>query len=433
MKFFDSMVKFAQVNSSLKGGGKAALSSQEFVYRKFREFYNDSSNKVPSPIQSEEREFAFLRLKEKIMVRHKAFENSNSFRKFVNEMVPSDVYYSCAYYENPDFDMDKKGWLGADLVFDIDADHIPTSCNKVHDEWTCKSCGFSGKGITPENCPICNSVKFDTKTWPCELCLDSAKKETAKVVEMLLEDFGFSDEDVQVFFSGHRGYHVHVEKESVRTLDSMARKEIVDYVSGIGLNTLENRQKDKLRQKTASGAFFLSNFGWGKRLRNGMKKFIVAATKEDLKNVGIRINYDAILQHKNEILVRCLEENRWDLIRGVGIETWMRIAEYVKDIESAKIDTVVTTDIHRLIRHTGTLHGKTGLKKVRFPVSSLNEFDPFKEAVAFKEGTVKVFISDAPEFELGENVFGPYRNESAELPTAAALLLVCKSRAEVVK
>jgi DNA primase small subunit len=104
----------------------------------------------------------------------------------------------------------------------------------------------------------------------------------------------------------------------------------------------------------------------------------------------------------------------------------------VKNLESAKIDTVVTTDIHRLIRLAGTLHGKTGLRKVEFPVKCLEDFDPFKEAVAFKEGVVKVFVSDAPEFRLGGNVFGPYKSQTVELPTAAAVLLICRGRAKVV-
>jgi hypothetical protein len=66
-------------------------------------------------------------------------------------------------------------------------------------------------------------------------------------------------------------------------------------------------------------------------------------------------------------------------------------------------------------------------------VKHLQDFDPFTEAVAFKEGTAKVSVSCAPQFRLGENTFGPYTNEKLELPTAAAVLLVCKGRAEAVK
>jgi DNA primase small subunit len=408
--------------------------SQEFVYTKFSEFYKGAAATIPLPSSASQREFAFLLLKERAMIRHKAFTSINSFKAFLTEKVPSDVYRSCAYYENPDAEMDKKGWLGADLVFDIDADHIPTSCNKIHDEWRCTNaaCGFSGKGVTPETCPICGGQKFDTKTWACDLCLESAKEETVKLMDMLENDFGFSRKELRVFFSGHRGYHVHVENETVKTLDATARKEIVDYVYGLGLALLAEKPKRKQRRQRSATVFGLHDFSWNRRLKMGIQKFISNATKEDLRSVGIR-SYAAVLQNKEAILRRCVEENRWDSVKGVSVETWKRIAEYVKNLESSKIDTVVTTDIHRLIRMAKTLHGKTGLTKIEFPASRLEDFDPFKEAVAFKDGAVKVRVSNVPEFRLGGNVFGPYRHKVVELPTAAAVLLICKGRAEVAK
>jgi len=409
-----------------------AMSSRDFVYGKFSEFYSSPSTVIPSPSLLDQRELGFLLFKERIMLRHQRFESVSDLKSFLIKDVPSDVYHSCAYYENPEADMDKKGWLGADLVFDIDADHIPTSCNKVHDEWTCSKCGFSGKGITPEACPICAGQKFDTKIWVCELCLESAKEETVKLIDMLENDFGFAPQEIRVFFSGHRGYHVHIENEAVKTLDVMARKEIVDYVSGLGLSMIDDQAKYGSKRRRGSRVFSLHDFGWNKRLKLGLQKFLMNATKEDLKNAGIK-GYAAILENREAILKRCLEEGRWDSVKGIGVGTWKKLAEYVKDLESAKIDTVVTTDTHRLIRMNGTLHGKTGLKKVEFPAKNLKDFDPFKEAVAFKEGTVKVFVSDAPEFRLGDSVLGPYKNQAVELPTVAAVLLICKGRAEVAK
>jgi DNA primase small subunit len=376
------------------------VSSRDFVYGKFSDFYSNPSTIIPSPSLLGQRELAFFLFKERIMLRHKSFTNIDALKLFLSETVPSDAYHSCAYYESPRSEMDKKGWLGADLVFDIDADHIPTSCNKLHDQWTCKSCGLSGKGATPENCSKCGGQRFDTKTWPCEQCLGSAKEETSKLIDMLKSDFGFSDKEVRVFFSGHRGYHVHVENEAVKALDAMGRKEIVDYVSGLGLSILglEKISKGKLK----STHFLLHDFAWNKRLKHGMRNFIRTAAKEDLQNIGLR-KITNILRDKD-----------------------------IKNLESAKIDTVVTTDIHRLIRLNGTLHGKTGLKKVEFSIKRLEDFDPFEEAVAFKKGAVKVFVSDAPEFRLVGNVLGPFRGQAVELPTAAAILLICKGRAEVV-
>jgi DNA primase small subunit len=408
-----------------------AISSREFVYRKFSEFYNKRSTVIPAPTMIEERELGFLLFKERIMLRHKSFANVSELQLFLSNAVPSDVYRSCAYYENPQAEMDEKGWLGADLVFDIDADHIPTSCNKLHDEWTCKICGFTGKGPSPKKCPACKGERFDTRTWPCERCLNSARGETIKLISMLAEDFGFSDKEIRVFFSGHRGYHVHVENEAVKTLDAMARKEIVDYVTGLGL-TLPTRRKRSRKGKWSSDKFFLSDVAWSKRIKLGMRDLIQTAEESDLRHVGLSGNTaDIILNNKGLVLKLCIDEGFWESLKGVSVGTWSQLAEYVKDISSAKIDTVVTTDIHRLIRMNGTLHGKTGLKKLEFSVKDLADFDPFEQAVAFKGGAVKVSISDAPEFRLGGSVFGPYKEQTVEVSTAAAVLLICKGRAEV--
>ncbi len=123
------------------------------MFQKFCEYYRDPSTIIPLPPHPEQREFGYLMFKERFMVRHRRFASIKDLRAVLADTIPSDVYHSCAYYENPDFDMDKKSWTGSDLVFDIDADHIPTTCNKIHDEFRCLKCGNSGSGITPESCP----------------------------------------------------------------------------------------------------------------------------------------------------------------------------------------------------------------------------------------------------------------------------------------
>jgi DNA primase small subunit len=406
--------------------------SREFVFQRFSEFYKDPTNAVPAPPLPQQREFGYLMFKERFMVRHKHYNSINNFRTVLAETVPSDVYHSCAYYENPDFDMDKKGWIGSDVVFDIDADHIPTSCNKIHDEFRCVKCGFQGRGITPEVCPCCEATKFETKIWACDLCIESARDEVVKLLDMLENDFGFSDDELRVFFSGHRGYHIHIEAESVRSLDAMARKEIVDYVTGLGLGILdkEERERKTKRKGKANNKFNLHNYGWNRRLKMGMQNFIENASKEDLQEIGLRNK--ALMESKDTIIKRAINEGRWEFIKGVSIQTWLKLAEHIREEQAAKIDTVVTTDVHRLIRMEGTLHGKTGLKKIEFPAKNIEDFDPFVGAVAFKKGKVKVLVSDAPEFRMSGEKLGPYKNQTVELPTAAAILLICKRRAEVV-
>lgn len=177
--------------------------------------------------------------------------------------------------------MEKKGWLGADMIFDIDADHIPTSCDKIHDQWICGKCGFPGKGAVPENCPVCGSEKFDENTWPCEVCLASAKYETVKLLDILMMDFGFSGTEIKVFFSGHRGYHVHVENKAVKDLDSAARREIVDYVSSLGIDI-------GLYGLSEKGPKMLSlrDPGWRGRIARGFHDFVLDAKAQNYRDQG---------------------------------------------------------------------------------------------------------------------------------------------------
>ena len=189
--------------------------------------------------------------------------------------------------------------------------------------------------------------------------------------------------------------------------------------------------KEKRGKRSAAKKFSLHNFGWNRRLKLGMQDFLLNATKDDLKAVGLKNK--ALLDNKDTIIKRAIKDGRWESINGVSIQTWLKLAEYIRENQSSKIDTVVTTDIHRLIRMNGTLHGKTGLKKVEFPVKNLQDFDPFTGAVAFKKGKTKVLVVDAPEFIMSGETLGPYKNQIVELPTAAAVMLICKRRAEVAQ
>jgi DNA primase small subunit len=409
-------------------------SSLSFILGKFAEYYQQQSSIICPPTAIERREFGFLLLKERIMLRHKGFSNVDDLRSSLKTIVPSDVYYSSAYYERPEEDMKGKGWLGADLIFDIDADHIPTPCAKVHDTWVCSNCGAVGRGVSPKKCPTCGEQKFNEKIWPCEVCLESAKEETMKLIDILTKDFGFSSEELRVGFSGHRGYHVHVESEEIRALDSMARKEIVDYVLGIGLETEFHGLGERGGKERVFAGPDLYDLGWRGRIARGTYDILLTASPEELKKIGLKKRVAAtIIQHKEALLKSWKEKGPWGIIKGIGTENWRKIAQYGVEKQSVKIDTVVTTDIHRLIRLTNTLHGKTGLKKIEVPITGIEHFDPLKSAVTFKKDTVTVLVSVAPKFRIGDETYGPYKGQKIELPTAAALMLLCKGAAKVVE
>ncbi|MBX5327189.1 MAG: DNA primase small subunit domain-containing protein [Candidatus Bathyarchaeia archaeon] len=402
----------------------------KFVQSKFLEYYQNSFREDALPVSLEKREFGALLFKEKTMVRHRSFLQFGQLREFLCELVPSDVYYSSAYYDNPAADeMGKKGWAGADLVFDIDADHIQTPCGKEHDTWICGNCDFVGKGVTPKECPSCGSQKIETKTWICEVCLETTKRETEKLLDMLMNDFGFSTDEMRVYFSGHRGYHVHIQAETVRCFDQAARKEIVDYIVGTGLDF------DSHGFRSAGGVISgpaLESSGWSGRIARGVYDLLNSSPQE-LENLGLSKKVVKMLdEHKNKVLESWKTTGPWNTVKGVGEASWKKIVQRGVELQSAKIDTVVTTDVHRLIRLANTLHGKTALKKTIVPHGKLEEFDPLKSAVAFERDMAKVFVHESPRFRIGDEFYGPFKERKEELPTAAALFLLCKGVAEVV-
>jgi DNA primase small subunit len=417
-------------------GGELSMSSlsQNFIHDRFADYYKQHSASIMAPSSLERREFGFLLLEKRAMMRHKGFMNVERLRSSLATVVPSDAYYSSAYYERPEEEMKSKGWLGADLVFDIDADHIPTPCATVHDLWVCTGCGASGSGTHPQKCPDCSGIKFKEKPWFCEICLEASKVEAIKLLDVLIEDFGFSSKVLTVAFSGHRGYHVHVESKAVRELDSLGRKEIVDYVMGIGLEAeFHGLGKSATPDRRVSGPD-LNDRGWRGRVAKGTYDFLLTASKEELTNLGLKsVHINQLVRHREVLLESWKQKGPWGVVKSISPETWRKIAQYGVEKQSVKIDSVVTPDINRLIRLSNSLHGKTGLKKVVFPISAIEDFDPLKSAVAFKGGEVTVLVSEAPQFRVEDEIYGPFERQKIELPTAAALMLLCKGVAKVVQ
>lgn len=138
------------------------------------------------PPYFEKREFA-VQIDDKF-IRHLAFPSLQKLRAVLVEIAPQHVYFSVTKYDAPDCDnmsIKKRGFLGADLSFDIDKDKL----------------------------------KVPT--------LAEAKRQSLKLVRILRRDFGL--EDLLWVFSGSRGYHVHCMDEIIQKLTNPERREIADY------------------------------------------------------------------------------------------------------------------------------------------------------------------------------------------------------------
>jgi DNA primase small subunit len=400
--------------------------TEQLVRQKFQEYYLAHSESFYAPPSPEQREYGFLLFKEKFMVRHRSFKDPGLLLTAIRDLVPAHVYFSTAYYQEPTVAMDQKGWKRADLVFDIDADHLDTPCKPDHDTWKCKGCGTSGKGGAPKLCPKCKNDRLDEQTWLCERCLQQAKEETAKLLEILYSDLGVDPTETKLFFSGHRGYHVHVYSKQLGLTGEDERREIASYVLGQGLEP----DLHELQELNSGGTRIiegpqLGQPGWRGRMVAGI--YDVLGTEGEQLGLSPAQNKTLMDQDPDHFFRRPF----WSSVKGIGLSTWKTLSSRAVEKRSAKIDSVVTTDIHRLIRLPGTLNGHTGFMAMLVKKERFDDFDPFNESLTF-QGTMKIKVADCPKFELANQKFGPYHDEQVELPSYAAMLLLCKRRAEPV-
>jgi DNA primase small subunit len=138
-------------------------------------------------------------------------------------------------------------------------------------------------------------------------------------------------------------------------------------------------------------------------------------------------------ENRDAILETLVERHPSGIFRYMTKNTLERLMAAAVKGQASSIDTVVTTDIRRLIRLPNTLHGKTGWLTQNVPIIELTDYDPLMESIAFKEGTESIHIRRTPIIELGGEVYGPFEDETVELPLAVAMFILGRKAGRVVR
>ncbi|MEM0056891.1 MAG: DNA primase small subunit domain-containing protein [Candidatus Geothermarchaeota archaeon] len=369
------------------------LRDKVYLVNVFKRYYYTHSKDICRSIRDfESREFAYVDF-DNIMRRHIALSES-TFVEWILNNVPRHFYYSSSYYLFPSKEMGEKGWLGADLIFDIDIDHIKGySPHKIivcveDEELVIKESSSECKGTIEE-------VSFFT-----EADYLIAKKELSRLVSILIEDFGIETKDIKIYFSGARGFHVHVESEALSKLDSYARMEIKDYLTFSGIDIKEVKSMNA----------------------RPMKELFLALTSNDERSKGIfttrELNYLRKLMNNYEKFISALKRNK-RLLRKVN--------RFLVEHLSISIDDIVTVDTSRLIRVPLSIHGKTGLIKTYVPLEKIDTFNPFNESILPLFNKVKLKVRYLPRLIWSYNEYGPYYNEEVILPEGLAVSLLLRN------
>ena len=336
----------------------------------FREYYSNLRYEIPDLLGS--REIGFIPFGG-TMIRHRSLRGREELGKFLTSIVPRHMYYSLAYYDHPTKrSMQEKGWKGAELIFDLDADHLEGASSMTYEQ-----------------------------------ILDEVKKHTLRLIfTFLIGILGISENSIKLYFSGGRGYHVHVQDDGIYRLDSNSRREISNLVRGEGVSLSSLLNVHDTFRRDPSGWFSLIDTdivhlyeGIRKNLPDSIAKLKTILKKEDqvekyLSSLEKFARMEGNTARKVDIFptpgIR-----KYAAMGPKDLEICEWIARETINRTKCEIDEPVTTDVHRLIRFPGSLHGKTGLAVTRIQLHDLEKFNPLDSAIpeAFLDKHDKVRIN----------------------------------------
>ncbi|MCU0851745.1 MAG: DNA primase catalytic subunit PriS [Thermoplasmata archaeon] len=404
----------------------ASDESAKFISGMFARHYKEVALEMPERFSK--REFGFMLFDRPGMIRHTGFSTRADLKRFLVERVPAHVYYSSAYYEKPDAPtMAEKKWMGADLIFDLDADHVRGAENLPYDKM-----------------------------------LDRVKEEVEKLLdEFVLGDFGFDSDQVKIVFSGGRGYHLHINHPSVRRLSSHERREIVDYITGTDLDidwvfpervVEEKRYGDRIHPIRIRRMVKVSDGGWLARTRKGidrlfdeLEQMAPEERKRKLAKIleegGGRIPekildglYKELFEGEPRGIDKMRKENNFEVFSSDRfLKAFLIFVKQGMAIQIAgETDEPVTSDIKRLIRLPSTLHAKTGFVVVPLTRDELDDFDPFRDAVSSSVGdaSVSVDCKNPVDLRLRDQNFSLEAGKNS-VPEYVALHLICRRLATI--
>jgi DNA primase small subunit len=396
----------------------------------FAAYYRSAAVRAPERIAR--REFAaFPFAGETLMRRHATLPSAADLARFLGREVPRHVYYSSAYYRRPaEPTMVAKEWLGADLIFDLDSDHLRGA----------EALDYPGQ-------------------------LELVKRRLVRLVDdFLLGDFGIDPSAIEIVFSGGRGYHVHVREERFLPLSSPERRELVDYVLGTGVEPMRAVRVAREGEPAEPVDAATTGDGAGGRRATRSHRSLVPPDAPGWAGRTTRAILEVLLRWETRgrgeaerdmvaFGVPPAKSKRWArlLVDDGGAERIRRTLSldvFAHDLPDELLEAIVrgasievqgetdapvTTDIHRLIRLPDSLHGGTGFRVVPLERSTLDGFDPFRAALSapVDGATSRVrFTADVAYPFPGGGLRGT-SGSTDELPTPLALFLVLRQEAEL--
>ena len=392
-----------------------------FAHR-FGQYYQHAP--LWSPPRIKTREWMFIPFGGAPPLRHKSFSSVSQVQSFLSQRAMHSCFYSTAYWRRPyELKMAEKLWQGADLIFDLDGDHLP--------------------GVTDRDFPGMLAVIQD-QAW-------------SLWNDFLEPEFGFKEDHLQITFSGHRGFHLHYRDPALFHLDSEARRELVSHIRGEGVDVQGGLARYHDQQAK----------GWTQRIREGMDAMIdtlrqihrgAEGSGSELRRLESELQAmqdregttsqrsAAAIRRLAELMdhdqrVTRLKDGKFEVLgnyQALFLNLLKADASVVLG-SAGETDEVVTIDVRRQIRWPTSLHGKSGMRVSEFPLSRLdpdghNPYNPLNEAFVLgldQTAEVEWTVDDAIA-QFGDRRLESTIGERIQVHESGATFLVLKGWAQLV-
>jgi DNA primase small subunit len=361
------------------------MQGNDWIMGLFRDYYSRNKKSI---FNVEKREFGIGVFGRKIAKRHMAFFSDEELNSYLSSDPPLFISHSVGYYEFPDATpMEKKNWLGSELVFDLDSPETSDEAMKI------------------------------------------MKQELKKLIEIMKDEFGARD--MLIAFSGNRGYHLHVRDKGFLPMNSDDRKRIIEYVKAEGFDHRKIFELFRKRMKNE----LLGNpqmipgpnpGNWGAIGRFARK------SREIFSADPLQLSRRLRDQKNLESFLSGIDEGNWGRGHGQSEEDLMQKISPISEIIKVRcdIDPAVTQDPTKLIRMPGSLHGSTGLEVKILKESEIEDFDPFSHSVVLPDDKIEIMLKEDVNIRMKEIVLKAKKGQRAKVPAFMAAYLYLKEKAE---
>jgi DNA primase small subunit len=216
-------------------------------------------------------------------------------------------------------------------------------------------------------------------------------------VKILTTDLQIDDKNIRISFSGNEGFHVYVTNSSYNQLGSNERRDLIDYIKF--QSAMPERFGFPKNNPSRTSFPDLGDSGWSGRVA---KELFGSKSK------------------RSKTITKIISD---------GQVAYQQKLEEMKNSIGVKIDSNVTSDIHRIFRLEGSLNSKSSL--VKLVCQDIEKFNPYIEACLIEDKPVEILANFPIKFSLKNTKFGPYMNEKTSVPKYAAAYMVCKGIASI--